>query len=75
MLENPPNPLFKGELMIYALYMSFAHFAACEQSRLCSPLKRGLGGFSELTFEVGRLFNHEYLTPMPYGIHASQYIC
>ena len=24
-----------------------------------SPLKRGLGGFSEPTFEMGKLFNHE----------------
>ena len=24
-----------------------------------SPLKRGLGGFSELTFEVGKSFDHE----------------
>ena len=26
---------------------------------LYSPLKMGLGGFSELLFKVGKLFNHE----------------
>jgi len=35
-------------------------------SQNCPPLnlnlKRGLGGFSELLFEVGKLFNHESLS-------------
>ena len=60
MLENPPNPLFKGELMLYTLYMfGLRILQPVNNHGFAPPLKRGLGGFSELTFEVDKLFNHE----------------
>ena len=55
-----PQPPFQGGVNDpRSVYVCVAHYTAYEQSRFFSPLKRGLGGFSELTSEVDKLFNSQ----------------
>ncbi len=59
MLENPPSPLYKGENSSFVCYILTESINSMVEIQSYSPLKRGLGGFSEPIFEMGKLFNHE----------------
>jgi len=44
-VENPPNPLYKGELSVSAFSRENLTTSSFHEESF-SPLKRGLGGFS-----------------------------
>ena len=54
----PPTPFSRGRKTVIAHKLHNEQHKYIQSVRLDSPLKRGLGGFYELIFRVGKLFNH-----------------